>query len=34
MYDEIREKALSGIFTLVAIGEKKKQVKIFENDNI
>ena len=30
MYDEIREKAVSGDFTLVAIGEDKKPMKIFE----
>lgn len=32
MYDEIREKAVSGDFTLVAIGDDKKPVKIFEKD--
>lgn len=32
MYDEIREKAVSGDFTLVAIGSDKKPVKIFEKD--
>ena len=30
MYDEIREKAVSGDFTLVAIGDDKKPMKIFE----
>lgn len=30
MYDEIREKAVSGDFTLVAIGTDKKPMKIFE----
>ena len=30
MYDEIREKAVSGDFTLVAIGSDKKPIKIFE----
>ncbi len=32
MYDEIREKAVSGDFTLVAIGNDKKPMKIFEKD--
>ncbi len=32
MYDEIREKAVSGDFTLVAIGDDKKPMKIFEKD--
>lgn len=32
MYDEIREKAVSGDFTLVAIGSDKKPMKIFEKD--
>ncbi len=32
MYDEIREKAVSGDFTLVAIGDDKKPIKIFEKD--
>ena len=32
MYDEIREKAVSGDFTLVAIGGDKKPMKIFEKD--
>ncbi|WHF52113.1 acyl-CoA thioesterase [Chryseobacterium gotjawalense] len=32
MYDEIREKAVSGDFTLVAIGPDKKPVKIFERE--
>ena len=30
MYAEIREKAVSGDFTMVAIDEEKKTVKIFE----
>ena len=30
MYAEIREKAVSGDFTMVAIDEEKKPVKIFE----
>ena len=32
MYDEIREKAVSGDFTLVAIGDDKKPMKIFEKN--
>ena len=32
MYDEIREKAVSGDFTLVAIGSDKKPMRIFEKD--
>ncbi len=32
MYDEIREKAVSGDFTLVAIGSDKKPIKIFERE--
>lgn len=32
MYDEIREKAVSGDFTLVAIGDDKKPMRIFEKD--
>lgn len=32
MYDEIREKAVSGDFTLVAIGDDKKPMKIFKKD--
>lgn len=32
MYDEMREKAVSGDFTLVAIGDDKKPMKIFEKD--
>lgn len=32
MYDEIREKAVSGDFTLVAIGFDKKPMKIFEKE--
>ncbi|QOW09364.1 acyl-CoA thioesterase [Kaistella flava (ex Peng et al. 2021)] len=34
MYDEIRERAVSGDFTLVAIGADKKPMKIFERDEI
>ncbi len=34
MYDEIREKAVSGDFTLVAIGDDKKPMKIFEKDSV
>ena len=33
MYDEIREKAVSGDFTLVAIDENKKPLKIFRDLN-
>ncbi|MCZ2082897.1 MULTISPECIES: acyl-CoA thioesterase [unclassified Kaistella] len=32
MYDEIREKAVAGDFTLVAIGADKKPIKIFERE--
>ena len=32
MYDEIRERAVSGDFTLVAIDSDKKPVKIFERE--
>lgn len=32
MYDEIREKAVSGDFTLVAIGSDKKPIRIFEKN--
>jgi acyl-CoA hydrolase len=31
MYSDLREKAVSGVFTLVAIDEHKKPVKIFES---
>lgn len=34
MYDEIREKAVSGDFTLVAIGLDKKPIKIFEKEPV
>lgn len=32
MYDEVRERAVSGDFTLVAIGPDKKPMKIFEKE--
>ena len=32
MYSETREKAVSGDFTMVAIDEEKKPIKIFIND--
>ena len=32
MYDEVRERAVSGDFTLVAIDADKKPVKIFQKD--
>ena len=32
MYDEVREKAVAGDFTLVAIGADKKPIKIFERE--
>ncbi|MBF8456414.1 acyl-CoA thioesterase [Kaistella sp. G5-32] len=34
MYDDIRERAVSGDFTLVAIGADKKPIKIFEREEI
>ncbi|QDP84096.1 acyl-CoA thioesterase [Chryseobacterium sp. SNU WT5] len=33
MYDEVRERAVSGDFTLVAIGHDKKPIKIFEKED-
>ena len=33
MYDDIRERAVSGDFTLVALDEDKKPVKIFERED-